>query len=406
MRTITNLICVLIVLLVNVGCNSDEETKTPKYNVNLLLDLPDGSTMDDISELKVTFTEENQKKKTDFTDLEHIVLPRGLYSVNVSCMLKVGVKHMVCTGLAQNINLIGDAQKLNIKIGAQSEARGFVIEEVFFASTDNGSTSPLDYTHDQYIKITNNGDQPLYADGLLIVQSELNTVKNDNLTPNDFIGRGFAVNSVYMIPGNGMEHKVNPGESIVIADQAYNFKKNFPASVDLSKANFEWYDNIETGPFSGKDIDTDAPNLIPVVTNGMSPWRMNNLGVFAIGLARVESRDVKASLDKMRQKYSYVRVLPNGRRIDINSNPIVLADNNVIDVVTLSVVSNYTRQVTPASMDKGYAYCSKVDKEPGYGKSIIRRLDKELTAKIGHRILVDTNNSGEDFDMLVPASLH
>ena len=76
MRTITNLICVLIVLLVNVGCNSDEETKTPKYNVNLLLDLPDGSTMDDISELKVTFTEENQKKKTDFTDLEHIVLPR------------------------------------------------------------------------------------------------------------------------------------------------------------------------------------------------------------------------------------------------------------------------------------------------------------------------------------------
>lgn len=396
----------MLLALVNVGCKNDEETSVPKHNVSLALEMPQGCSMSDISELKITFTEENKKKKTEFTSLKDIVLPRGMYSVSVSCVMKVGVKRMVCTGLTQNINLTENAQKINVKLSAQSQARGFVIEEVFFASTDNGSSSPLDYTHDQYIKITNNGDQPLYADGLLIVQSELNTVKNDKLTPADFIERGLAVNSVYMIPGHGKDHMVKPGESIVVADQAYNFKKSLPESVDLSKADFEWYDNIVSGPFAGKDIDTKAPNLVPVVTNEMIPWRMNNLGMFAIALARVEGGDVKAALDKMRQNYSYVRVLPNGRSLTIKSNPIVLGEPNVVDVVTLSVKSNYTRQVTPASMDKGFAYCSNVDKKPGYGKSVIRKTDKELTAKTGHRVLVDTNNSGDDFEMLVPASLH
>lgn len=399
--------CLFLVLtLFNVSCKSNKDVEIPSYQVNLTLDLPEGQQLENLSNLSITFTEWNQKKETKFTDLKNIKLPKGMYSVSVSCLMKVGVKQMNCSGLTQNINLIEEGQTVRVKLTAETEARGFVIEEIFFASTDNESTSPLDYTHDQYIKITNNGDQPLYADGLLIVQSELNTVKNDQLTPSDFIQRGFATNSVYMIPGSGKEHKVDPGKSIIIADQAYNFKQSLPASVDLSKADFEWYDNITTGPFAGKDIDTKAPNLIPVVTNEMAPWRINNLGIFAIGLARVEATDVKALLDQMRQEYSYVRVLPNGRKFDIKSSPIVLTEANMIDVVTLSVVSNYSRQVTPASMDKGYAYCSKVDREPGYGKSIVRKKDQELSQKLGRRTLKDTNNSSEDFDMLVPASLH
>ena len=112
----------MLLALVNVGCKNDEETSVPKHNVSLALEIPQGCSMNDISELKITFTEENQKKKTEFTSLKDIVLPRGMYSVSVSCVMKVGVKRMVCTGLTQNINLTENAQKINVKLSAQSQA--------------------------------------------------------------------------------------------------------------------------------------------------------------------------------------------------------------------------------------------------------------------------------------------
>ena len=63
------------------------------------------------------------------------------------------------------------------------------------------------YSGDQYIKIYNNSDSVLYADGLVILESAFNTAQQYEYTP-DIMSQAMAVQCVYVIPGNGKDYPV------------------------------------------------------------------------------------------------------------------------------------------------------------------------------------------------------
>lgn len=65
------------------------------------------------------------------------------------------------------------------------------------------------YDGDKYIKIYNNTDKVLYADGLSIVGSAFQTVDKQDYTP-DIMKEAMAVSAILTIPGNGTEYPVNP----------------------------------------------------------------------------------------------------------------------------------------------------------------------------------------------------
>lgn len=62
--------------------------------------------------------------------------------------------------------------------------------------------------------------------------------------------QGFSVDFIFVIPGSGQDHPVQPGESLLLALDASNHTEANPNSFDLSVADFEFYDeSIRTPTF-------------------------------------------------------------------------------------------------------------------------------------------------------------
>ena len=115
------------------------------------------------------------------------------------------------------------------------------------------------YNGDQYVKIYNNTDHVLYADGVSLMESKFITVTKYDYTP-DIMKEAMTVQAIYTIPGNGTDHPVQPGESLIICDTGMDHRVANPNSFDLSRADFEWYD--ESSVPAHMDIDSPTvPNL-------------------------------------------------------------------------------------------------------------------------------------------------
>ena len=143
------------------------------------------------------------------------------------------------------------------------QAGEFVIEEIYFTGTALPETGKPDrWLGDQYIKIRNNSDEDLYADGMmLILSSGLNSGMNSEMIEGkDFRKECCAGNAFYCIPGNGQDVLVKAGESLIVVNNAQNHTIGNPNSWDATKADFEWYDVSSNENYL--DIDNpDVPNL-------------------------------------------------------------------------------------------------------------------------------------------------
>lgn len=106
-----------------------------------------------------------------------ITLNEGLYNITVEGKMNYIVDEKTVEGQVkgykESVNLVGTTSADNIKLFLFNSKADFVIEEVYFA----GSTTPegKQYLADQYIKIYNNSDSVLYADGLVILESAFKT---------------------------------------------------------------------------------------------------------------------------------------------------------------------------------------------------------------------------------------
>ena len=123
----------------------------------------------------------------------------------------------------------------------------------------------------------------LYADGLVFMESKFTTTSKYDYTP-DIMNEAIAVQAVVVVPGNGNDVPVEPGESLILCDNAINHKEANINSIDLSNADFEWY--TESTSSSNPDIDNPAiPNLDMYYNYTLSIWILNKQGnrVYAIG---------------------------------------------------------------------------------------------------------------------------
>ena len=107
----------------------------------------------------------------------------------------------------------------------------------------------------------------MYADGLAIVQSQFQTNAKNDYKPNVML-QGMTVEDIFVIPGTGKQYPIKPGEEIVIAFNARNHKEFNANSIDLSKANFQFYSSmfIEGVDADGEEIDIEKQNNnVPVL---------------------------------------------------------------------------------------------------------------------------------------------
>jgi hypothetical protein len=402
----------LLVLIAGVislsSCKSDYEIK--QTAVTLTNSSIAGVENPSITNLVYSFKNVSTGKVVTSTELQksstgsQYSLPEGLYNISAEGDITYTDSGKTLTakvkGYKESVQFTGESAAVALDLFLYYDNAGFVISEVQFAGTKTPEGKA--YLGDQYIKIYNNSDSVLYADGLLILESQYTTTSKYDYTP-DVISQAMTVAAIYAVPGSGKEHPVNPGESLLISDRAIDHTQINTNSYNLSKSDFEWYDVSSVA--SQQDTDNPAvPNLDKIYCYTKSYWNLNNQGTKSYAIARLDKSVDKASfLANYKYDGTYVNHLPTGD-YTIAVSAYKIPNSWIIDAVNVSIKSTFQWIVTDPSLDLGWTYCSEVAADVNrYGKSVRRKVLS--TTPDGRQILKDSNNSTIDFEAEAVPSL-
>jgi hypothetical protein len=261
-----------------------------------------------------------------------------------------------------NIMLIGAKQDLSVISGRTLHdtifvkpisATGIVINEIYAA----GPVNNIFYFYDQFIELYNASDSVRYLDGMIVMRVSGNNEGKGPGADEDDDGDIDGVVYAFKFPGYPGEKNIPiyPKQFIVLAVDAVNHKNMISTSIDLSSADWEFYNQ-----YSPEDIDNpNVPNLINVL-----PFRTQD---FLINLA------------------ADVIVVADGR-------DSVLLDG--VDISTIVDGVEYQPNPHPQSkktldprVDRGY-----VLSPPRYSGKSIQRKEPGF----------DTNDSSTDFEIIDP----
>lgn len=319
--------------------------------------------------------------KTDSKGLATFSVEGGIYNVTSSHNLD---KFSVFNGNVQDIVVteITDGGLIDMDM-TYSTLSPVVFKEIYYTGVKTPANKS--YYADQFHELYNNSDEVQYMDGLCLGVLKPNSMKASKWVTEDgeimpLLPIAFMA---WRIPGNGTDHPLQPGESIVIAQDGINHRDdpsgNPNSTVDLSNADWETYAEL-----SGRDTDSPSvPNLQMIWTNqaSMFDWLHSTMGSAVILFK------IPGSWEDYVNNPENLMTEPGSTS---TKKYLVIPKKYVIDAVECvrSETMNYKR--LPNDLDAGYVYCSGT-----YTKESIRRKVKEI--KDGRVIYMDTNNSSEDF---------
>ena len=398
MKHLKQFLAVALGLVLLNACKKDDNNGIPTepLSVTFHLQAPDKVAITQYATLTLTLTELNKNEKVEkvyhnvsSSDFK-LELSAGSYEVRAAGSVNYTQSGTTATGevagFVSKIDILTATTytiPLSLKITPSGEG-DFIIEEIFFAGT--ATPEGKQYFGDQYIKLYNPSNKVLYADGLVLADSEFLTVTKRDYTP-DVMAEAFTAGSVVQILGTGTQYPVQPGKSIVIAEQGINHKENNPNSIDLSKADFENF-----YPPKVKDVDGVG------VTNNINLhgiFIINNRGNRSYVIARFPEGTATATL-----QYNYEYKV--GTKL-MKRQALKIPNNWIVDAVNLSTQSGFEWIVTSSSLDSGWTYVAKDEGDASrYGKSVRRKV---LSENNGKPIFKDTNNSTDDFEILTTPTL-
>ncbi len=403
-KTLLNLVVLLLIVAGFSSCSEDE--KIPVLSTGTInVEMPLGIEKIMFSNAKAVLT--NVQTKEQIT-AENFVNTNGTFSSAITNVPE-GTYNIVLTGdltftkggiagsskvnvSRENVKIDQNSKNITLSINDFKAEGGFVISEIFFTGTQ--TPEGKQYSDDQYIVISNNSDVTLYADSIAIVESAFMTIDKQNYTP-DIMTDTMSVEALYMIPGKGTDVPVEPGKSLIIALNGKDHLKANPNSIDLSKADFEFYDESPNPNFLDED-NQGVPNLDKWYCYTKSWFGLHNRGFHAYAIAKMKS-DKQNYLDKYFYKASYTFVFGDFST-EMTTDAYKVPNSWILDAVNLSIESKYEWQVTSSALDKGWAHCGKVDHDMNrYGKAVVRKFEKGKW--------IDTNNSTDDFESDAKPSL-
>lgn len=391
-------IILLLALIVTASCS--DGSLTPYTTTGVTVNYTDDMTDMTISDEQLIFKNISTGAETTISVGQTISLPEGLYD----CTYKASVQYLAVdemaesvtmtgtlNGFLESIKITGSEVSFTIDVYLSISKDDFIIEEIFFTGTLR--TSGSQYYGDSYVKIYNNTDNVLYADGLAFVESKFLSTQYYDYTPN-IRADEMTIHAIYVIPGSGTDYPVQPGESLILCDTGINHTLANSNSFDLSEADFEWYD-VSTSP-SYLDIDS------PTVTNldkwycyTLSFFVLHNRGYKSYALARIPV-DMQTYLTDYQYTYTYTMYLAAGT-FPMEQDAYRLPNSWIVDGVNCSVETERVWNILPASVDAGWTHCGYTDSDATrYFKSVRRKAN--YITEDGIKVLQDTGNSTDDFN--------
>lgn len=327
---------------------------------------------------------------------------------------------VVFNGVLKSQSIVQTSNALKIVLNA-GKLGDWVFKQIYYAGSHNINGAVF---RDQFIEVYNNSNQVLYADSLYIVQAygsasklsaiDLNTGffqsaskqydwtksigMNDGKANTDYV---YGEN-IWMIPGTGKDHPVQPGKSLIIAATAINHKAPFVGAngktvtvkdpsltIDLSNADFEIYLGDYPG-ISQLASDVDNPN-VP---------NLKNVSILSNRDLILESKGREALFlfKSNKPQIDWKRVpAPDKREVAAGTDLYYQIPNSaVLDAVDIQPPLEADRipKKFGATLDATFIFVSKGQYS---SQSLIRKTGKTVNGRI---ILKDTNSSANDFTEL------
>ncbi|MDR3025204.1 DUF4876 domain-containing protein [Chryseobacterium sp.] len=394
---------VLCAAIAITACSSDSnDVAEAKTSLKLELKVvPENIQVKEYKHLTISFKELNSgftiTQELKNTNKLQVVLPSGTYNIiaegNIMYGDNSGSIEAKVAGVQNGIVINGSETSKTLDLALKSgSSSDLILEEIFFTGTKTPQGAM--YFGDQYFKITNNTDQTLYADGMLLIQSSFMTNEKQDYSPN-IMGTTLSAGAIIRIPGNGATYPVKPGESIIIAEDAINHKDFNPSSVNLSNANFQI--------FKEDSDDIDNPS-VPKMVNVFEKMVIHTQGYYAYALARMPQGMTNEMLIAQ-NTYTYTYNLTIGGDVyPMDGTAVKIPNEWITDAVNLSVQDSFQWVVTSPSLDMGWTSVTTFDGDKNrFGKAVRRKVTGKTID--GKDILKDTNNSTTDFEHGVKPSL-
>jgi len=242
--------------------------------------------------------------------------------------------------------------------------------------------------YEEYFTVRNVSDVPLYADGLsFAICGDYNCLEDDGLKSSYLAKDSIIVSQIYTIPGNGREHVVLPGESLVIAHSAIDHTQGGqkPNARDLSGADFEIYVPYE---YSMTTDNPEVPNM--KVTYSMFQAFQWGYGGYAPMMIIRATEDLDAYVNTHKRNMKVTGAYGNQMQ-----DYLVIPTSWIIDGVEAASKDNMIHKVLPTNVDKSYITIEDDGMYGGFKGQFVQR----KPAATGY--LQDTNDSANDF-VVVP----
>ena len=267
-----------------------------------------------------------------------------------------------------------------------------IIREIYFGGgpafvrvNEEGDSVFATWSRDQFIEVFNNSNRVIYLDSLII--GSLQTANSLPNNPwNNLEGKVAFHMHMWMVPGNGTTHPLQPGQGAVFTPEAVNhgaYPRNALSRLDLSRAHFAMFNAQQftqgTAPAPG------VVTLNMVTTPSGNRWAVS-VHSPAIIIARIPN----FYENWLSREHEFHVLTPNStsqvRHWTIREEWII----DGVDVTTPATGLAATKRV-PRHIDASVVW---LDRGNGVGDALTRRLDR---IENGRRIYQVTGNSNRDF---------
>ncbi len=322
--------------------------------------------------------------------LFHNIIP-DMYDISTSWSISADEYHSATNNqdavsgamIAGSVNscLISGEGTIQLKTNLSAN-RDIVIGKVYYAGSRDKNNR--NYLAGKYIELYNQSDDTIDVSGMYIGLTEAESTIAYTL---DNIHTAFAdsvvlLKQIYRIPA-GTPYMVAPGGTVVICNSAIDHTTNDDYENDLRDADFEVKD--VTGKYQNNP-STPAMEMIYQIYNGTSIMNLVQSGPTGVVIFRTDDDVVSWT-----KTYAYGKsagnqwVLCPVRHI-LDGMEALRNSSSGIDVKTKRLNDK---------IDAGYTY---INVTSGWnGETVYRKTMKR--AADGHKILVDTNNSSNDFNV-------
>jgi len=196
-------------------------------------------------------------------------LPSSIYSIAVRMQHPVD-PNILLVGSLRDVQIISGIKFSDTILAKPISSFGIAVNEVYAC----GPVNSIFFFYDQFIELYNSSDSVKYLDGMQVMRVSGNSTGKGAGADEDDDGDIDGITYIFKFPGTPAEHNLpfNPKSYQVLASDGINHKSTVSNSVDLSNADWEFYNQ-----FSANDLDN--PNV-----NNLINIRSDRTADFLIGL--------------------------------------------------------------------------------------------------------------------------